>query len=82
MLLTRVTVIEMLCFRYSADYFTHFQLCAWLLEHENSFKPRMLDGDEDVGTRKETIRAYVQSEVLSYLRVPASTGNSALTLTL
>lgn len=53
------------------------QLCIWLLEHECSFKSRILDCDfTNDPTQKETIRAYVQQEVLAYLRVPASTGES------
>ncbi|XP_043992185.1 probable methyltransferase TARBP1 isoform X1 [Gambusia affinis] len=53
------------------------ELCIWLLEHECSFKSRILDGDfTDDPTQKETIRAYVQQEVLAYLRVPASTGQA------
>ncbi|XP_014895082.1 probable methyltransferase TARBP1 [Poecilia latipinna] len=53
------------------------ELCIWLSEHECSFKSRILEGDfTDDPTRKETIRAYVQQEVLAYLRVPASTGQA------
>ncbi|XP_037549235.1 probable methyltransferase TARBP1 [Nematolebias whitei] len=53
------------------------QLCSWFLEHENGFKSRLFDGDcTDAATKKETVRAYVQSEILSYLRVPASTGQT------
>uniref|UniRef100_A0A8C3AAC1 tRNA (guanosine(18)-2'-O)-methyltransferase TARBP1 n=1 Tax=Cyclopterus lumpus TaxID=8103 RepID=A0A8C3AAC1_CYCLU len=47
------------------------QLCAWLSDNEGSFKPRIMDGD---CTKKETVRGYVQSEMLTYLRVPASLG--------
>ncbi|KAM4729352.1 putative methyltransferase TARBP1 [Anableps anableps] len=53
------------------------ELCTWLLEHECSFKSRILDGDcTDDPTQKQTIRAYVQQEVFAYLRVPASTGQA------
>lgn len=53
------------------------QLCAWLLENEGSFKPRITDEDcTGASTSKETVRAYVQGEIVSYLRVPASTGES------
>ncbi|XP_041866764.1 probable methyltransferase TARBP1 [Melanotaenia boesemani] len=53
------------------------QLCTWLLKHEGSFKPRIMDGDcNDASTNKETVRAYVQREMLEYLRVPASTGQT------
>lgn len=53
------------------------QLCAWLLENEGSFKPRITDEDcTGALTSKETVRAYVQGEIVSYLRVPASTGES------
>uniref|UniRef100_A0A669C9P9 tRNA (guanosine(18)-2'-O)-methyltransferase TARBP1 n=1 Tax=Oreochromis niloticus TaxID=8128 RepID=A0A669C9P9_ORENI len=51
------------------------QLCAWLLENEGSFKPRITDEDcTGASTSNETIRAHVQGEIVSYLRVPASTG--------
>ncbi|XP_068424290.1 probable methyltransferase TARBP1 isoform X2 [Clinocottus analis] len=49
------------------------QLCVWLSDNEGSFKPRLLDED---CTKKETVRGYVQSEMLTYLRVPASLGDS------
>ncbi|XP_019131183.2 probable methyltransferase TARBP1 [Larimichthys crocea] len=53
------------------------QLCAWLLDNEGSFKPRILDGDcTGAATKKETIRGYVESEIYMYLRVPASTGHT------
>ncbi|XP_026045674.1 probable methyltransferase TARBP1 [Astatotilapia calliptera] len=53
------------------------QLCAWLLENEGSFKPRITDEDcTGALTSKETVRAYVQGEIVSYLRVPASTGQT------
>ncbi|XP_035767959.1 probable methyltransferase TARBP1 [Neolamprologus brichardi] len=53
------------------------QLCAWLLENEGSFKPRITDEDcTGASTSKETVRAYVQGEIVSYLRVPASTGQT------
>lgn len=53
------------------------QLCAWLLENEGSFKPRITDEDcTGASTSNETIRAHVQGEIVSYLRVPASTGES------
>uniref|UniRef100_A0A3Q3IHR2 tRNA (guanosine(18)-2'-O)-methyltransferase TARBP1 n=1 Tax=Monopterus albus TaxID=43700 RepID=A0A3Q3IHR2_MONAL len=49
------------------------QLCAWLSDSEGSFKPRIMDGD---AANKETVRSYVQSEIQTYLRVPACTGRS------
>ncbi|XP_008276956.1 probable methyltransferase TARBP1 [Stegastes partitus] len=53
------------------------QLCTWLLDHEGSFKPRIAAGDcTGTSTNKETVRAYVQGEILNYLRVPASTGQT------
>uniref|UniRef100_A0A3Q2CC96 Probable methyltransferase TARBP1 n=1 Tax=Cyprinodon variegatus TaxID=28743 RepID=A0A3Q2CC96_CYPVA len=49
------------------------ELCIWLSEHDGNFKPRILDGDcVDGPAQKETIRLYVQQEVIVYLRVPAS----------
>ncbi|XP_035982429.1 LOW QUALITY PROTEIN: probable methyltransferase TARBP1 [Fundulus heteroclitus] len=48
------------------------EVCSWLLEHECSFKSEIRDGDGL--DQKETMRPYVQQEVLAYLRVPASTG--------
>lgn len=52
------------------------QLCNWLLDNEGSFKPRIIDGDcTGTSLDEESVRAYVQDEMLSYLRVPASTGN-------
>ncbi|XP_029305758.1 probable methyltransferase TARBP1 [Cottoperca gobio] len=53
------------------------QSCAWLLDNEGSFKPRIMDGDcTGAATKKETVRSYVQSEMNTYLRVPASTGHT------
>ncbi|XP_054455903.1 probable methyltransferase TARBP1 [Anoplopoma fimbria] len=53
------------------------QLCSWLLDNEGSFKPRIMDGDfTGAATKTETVRCYVQSEMHTYLRVPASTGHS------
>ncbi|XP_015256736.1 PREDICTED: probable methyltransferase TARBP1, partial [Cyprinodon variegatus] len=53
------------------------ELCIWLSEHDGNFKPRILDGDcVDGPAQKETIRLYVQQEVIVYLRVPASTGQA------
>uniref|UniRef100_A0A3Q1FCJ3 tRNA (guanosine(18)-2'-O)-methyltransferase TARBP1 n=1 Tax=Acanthochromis polyacanthus TaxID=80966 RepID=A0A3Q1FCJ3_9TELE len=53
------------------------QLCTWLLDHEDSFKPRIMDGDGFGASKNtDTVRAYVQDEILTYLRVPASTGQS------
>ncbi|XP_070697554.1 probable methyltransferase TARBP1 [Pempheris klunzingeri] len=53
------------------------QLCSWLLDSEGSFKPRIMDGDcADAATKKETVRDYVQSEMHTYLRVPACTGHT------
>ncbi|XP_069000980.1 probable methyltransferase TARBP1 [Embiotoca jacksoni] len=51
------------------------QLCSWLLDHEGSFKPRITEGDH-TSSNKETVIAYVQDEILAYLRVPASTGQT------
>ncbi|KAM9726926.1 putative methyltransferase TARBP1 [Menidia menidia] len=51
------------------------QLCAWLTEHEGCFKSTIMDGNSsDASKKKETIRAYVEKEMQSYFRVPASTG--------
>ncbi|XP_062422564.1 probable methyltransferase TARBP1 isoform X2 [Pungitius pungitius] len=53
------------------------QLCSWLLDNEGSFKPRITDGDSTGDApQKETVRGYVQSEMHSYLRVPASAGHT------
>ncbi|KAK1905491.1 putative methyltransferase TARBP1 [Dissostichus eleginoides] len=53
------------------------QTCTWLLDNECSFKPRLMDGDcTGAATKKETVRDYVQSEMHTYLRVPASTGHT------
>ncbi|KAM7385725.1 hypothetical protein PAMP_001787 [Pampus punctatissimus] len=53
------------------------QLCAWLSDNEGRFKPRIMDGDRTGdATNKETVRAYVQAEIHTYLRVPASTGQT------
>ncbi|XP_070772317.1 probable methyltransferase TARBP1 [Enoplosus armatus] len=53
------------------------QSCAWLLDNEDSFKPRIVDGDyAGAATKKETVRGYVQNEIHAYLRVPASTGHT------
>lgn len=61
-------------------FVTLLQLCAWLSDNEGRFKPRIMDGDcSGTATNKETLRAYVQSEINTYLRVPASTGTSEVT---
>ncbi|XP_071757510.2 tRNA (guanosine(18)-2'-O)-methyltransferase TARBP1 isoform X1 [Centroberyx gerrardi] len=61
------------------------QLCAWLSDNEGSFKPCIRDGGSGPqhggdctgdATNKETVRAYVQSEINTFLRVPASTGQT------
>ncbi|XP_044070837.1 probable methyltransferase TARBP1 [Siniperca chuatsi] len=53
------------------------QSCAWLLDNEGSFKPRIMDGDcAGAATRRETVRGYVQSQIHTYLRVPVSTGHT------
>lgn len=58
---------------------TLLQSCAWLLDNEGSFKPRSVDGDcTGAATTKETVRSYIQREIYTYLRVPASTGKSDL----
>lgn len=54
---------------------TLLQLCAWLLDNEGSFKPRITDGDMcGAAMKAETVQAFVQSELIAYLQVPASTG--------
>ncbi|XP_062286493.1 probable methyltransferase TARBP1 [Scomber scombrus] len=53
------------------------QLCIWLSDNEGNFKPRIMTGDCTLATtNKETVRAYVQAEIYTYLRVPASTGQA------
>lgn len=45
------------------------QLCTWLSDNEGGFKPSTADA-----SNKETVLTYVQSEILLFLRVAASTG--------
>ncbi|KAM9847516.1 LOW QUALITY PROTEIN: putative methyltransferase TARBP1 [Aulostomus maculatus] len=53
------------------------QVCVWLSDNEGSFKPMVIDEDHIGAARnKGTIRAYIQSEVHNFLRVPASTGQT------
>lgn len=53
------------------------QVCAWLSNNENSFKPRKMDGQSaESFTIRETVGNYVKEEMLTYLRVPASTGET------
>ncbi|KAM4607139.1 putative methyltransferase TARBP1 [Polymixia lowei] len=61
------------------------QLTAWLSDNEGRFKPCVTGGGtgpqhggDDTGAtvNKETVRAYVQSEINTFLRVPASTGQT------
>ncbi|XP_047459509.1 probable methyltransferase TARBP1 isoform X2 [Mugil cephalus] len=53
------------------------QLCTWLLDNEGSFKPSITDVDcSDASSKTLTVRAYVEGEILAYLRVPASTGQT------
>lgn len=54
-----------------------WQLCSWLSENSSRFKPRAPSGGNSSGdtpTQKETVRSYVEEEILTYLRVPPSTG--------
>ncbi|XP_029926861.1 probable methyltransferase TARBP1 [Myripristis murdjan] len=59
------------------------QLCIWLSDSEGKFKPSTVDGVKDQqhgadcgATNKQTVRDYVQSEVHTFLQVPASTGQT------
>ncbi|KAM9364092.1 putative methyltransferase TARBP1 [Pholidichthys leucotaenia] len=53
------------------------QLCAWLLDNESNFKPIISAGTcPGAFLKKETVRVYVQDEIQTYLRVPASTGQT------
>ncbi|XP_029962823.1 probable methyltransferase TARBP1 isoform X1 [Salarias fasciatus] len=53
------------------------QVCAWLLENESSFHPLTTDGDcISASANEETVAAYAEKEIQSYLRVPASTGQA------
>ncbi|XP_024153483.1 probable methyltransferase TARBP1 isoform X2 [Oryzias melastigma] len=53
------------------------QVCAWLLKHEGSFKPRIIDGDLDAPShKKETVKAHVQEALLAFLVVPACSGQN------
>ncbi|XP_028279026.1 probable methyltransferase TARBP1 [Parambassis ranga] len=87
----RLTVVSEVTFDDIFSFLMHFradeslcrgtqlwnQLCDWLLDNEGSFKPRIIDGDcTGTSTDKESVRAYVRDEMLSYLRVPASTGQT------
>lgn len=52
-----------------------FQVCAWLLKHEGSFKSRTIDRDLDAPSRKkETVKTHVQEALLAFLMVPACMG--------
>ncbi|KAK2824180.1 hypothetical protein Q5P01_021355 [Channa striata] len=53
------------------------QLCVWLSDNEGNFKPRIVNGDSAAAApKKESVRAYVQGEIYTYLQVPASTGQN------
>ncbi|XP_034040576.1 probable methyltransferase TARBP1 isoform X2 [Thalassophryne amazonica] len=61
------------------------QLRTWLLENESHFKPligegrrgqRFGEGCAGTNTRKDGVRAYVEEEIYTYLKVPASTGQT------
>ncbi|KAM3863056.1 putative methyltransferase TARBP1 [Diretmus argenteus] len=56
------------------------QVCAWLSDNEGSFKPSVGDGatgpQHGATVRKGTVRAFVQSEIHTFLQVPASTGHT------
>ncbi|XP_042357796.1 probable methyltransferase TARBP1 isoform X2 [Plectropomus leopardus] len=53
------------------------QVCAWLLENEGRFKLRIMDENcTDASTKQESVKGYIQSEIHSFLRVPASTGHT------
>ncbi|XP_029030988.1 probable methyltransferase TARBP1 isoform X2 [Betta splendens] len=53
------------------------QLCAWLSDNEGRFKHRVVGGvSTDAAAKTETVRAYVQHEICTYLQVPASKGQA------
>ncbi|XP_056147860.1 probable methyltransferase TARBP1 [Lampris incognitus] len=61
------------------------KLCVWLSDNEGVFKPCVGAGERDpqhgrvcdsASTRKETLKAYVCSEIHSFLQVPPSTGQT------
>lgn len=65
----------------SCIFITLRQLCAWLSENKGRFKPGPLGGDcSGDPTEKETVQSYVQQEINTYFRVPASTGKSQINL--
>lgn len=77
--LTHVTVAHKTSCMFDSSqpymFVTPLQLCAWLSDNEGNFKIRIVDGVSTcAGTKKETVRGYVQGEIYNYLQVPASTG--------
>ncbi|XP_028325214.1 probable methyltransferase TARBP1 isoform X2 [Gouania willdenowi] len=53
------------------------QVCDWLSANEGHFKHQNMTGEAAEGlTSKGYVRLYVEGELLTYLRVPASTGES------
>lgn len=53
------------------------QVCVWISDNEGKFKaPTPNTGD---GVKSETVRSYIQQELETYLRVPASNGMSDIT---
>lgn len=53
------------------------QVCVWILDNEGNFKPPTPDTGDAV--KSETVRSYIQQELETYLRVPASNGMSDFT---
>lgn len=53
------------------------QVCVWLSDNEGTFKPPTPETGDAI--KSETVRCYIQHELETYLRVPASNGRSDIT---
>lgn len=53
------------------------QVCVWISDNEGKFKPPTPNTGD--GVKTETVRSYIQQELETYLRVPASNGMSDIT---
>lgn len=52
-------------------------MCVWISDNDGNFKPPTPDTGDAV--KSETVRRYIQHELETYLRVPASNGMSDIT---
>lgn len=52
-------------------------MCVWISDNDANFKPSTPATDDAV--KSETVRRYIQHELETYLRVPASNGMSDIT---